>query len=63
MNIEFLSTVAAIAPDPPASSRLYVDTLGLPPEGQGDDYQRGQRIPAASRSASGRCPRPLRHAS
>ena len=30
MNIEFLSTIAVIAADPPASRRLYVDTLGLP---------------------------------
>jgi catechol 2,3-dioxygenase-like lactoylglutathione lyase family enzyme len=32
MNIEFLSTIAVIAADPPASRRLYVDTLGLPLE-------------------------------
>jgi catechol 2,3-dioxygenase-like lactoylglutathione lyase family enzyme len=30
MNVEFLSTIAVIAPDPPASRRLYIDTLGLP---------------------------------
>ena len=30
MDIEFLSTVAVIAPDPPASRKLYVDALGLP---------------------------------
>jgi catechol 2,3-dioxygenase-like lactoylglutathione lyase family enzyme len=35
MKIEFLSTIAVIAPDPPASRRLYVDTLGLPLEGSG----------------------------
>jgi catechol 2,3-dioxygenase-like lactoylglutathione lyase family enzyme len=36
VEIEFLSTVALIAPDPPASRELYVDALGLPlesPEG------------------------------
>jgi catechol 2,3-dioxygenase-like lactoylglutathione lyase family enzyme len=37
MNIQFLSGVAVIAPDPPASRRLYVDALGLPLEGAGDD--------------------------
>ena len=37
MKIEFLSTVAVIAPDPPASRKLYVDALGLPLEGDGDD--------------------------
>lgn len=31
MNIEFLATVAVIAPDPPASRKLFVDALGLPP--------------------------------
>src|SRR5271166_1279882 len=39
MNIEFLSTVALIAPDPRASRKLYVDALGLPLESQGGDYQ------------------------
>jgi len=33
MNIEFLSTVAVIAPDPPASRKRQVDALGLAPEG------------------------------
>ena len=30
MKIEFLSTIAVIAPDPAVSRRLYLDTLGLP---------------------------------
>jgi catechol 2,3-dioxygenase-like lactoylglutathione lyase family enzyme len=30
MKIEFLATLAVIAPDPPASRKLYVDSLGLP---------------------------------
>ena len=34
MNIEFLSTVAMITPDPPASRQLYLDTLGLPLAGE-----------------------------
>jgi catechol 2,3-dioxygenase-like lactoylglutathione lyase family enzyme len=37
MNIEFLSSVAVVAPDPPATRKLYVDALGLPLESQGDD--------------------------
>ena len=37
MHIEFLTGVAVIAPDPPASRRLYVGALGLPLEGAGDD--------------------------
>jgi len=39
VKIEFIATVAVIAPDPPASRRLYVDALGLPLESQsGGDY-------------------------
>jgi catechol 2,3-dioxygenase-like lactoylglutathione lyase family enzyme len=30
MNVRFVSSVAVIAPDPPASRRLFVDALGLP---------------------------------
>jgi len=37
MQIEFLSTVAVIAPDPATSRALYVDALGLPLESSGDD--------------------------
>jgi catechol 2,3-dioxygenase-like lactoylglutathione lyase family enzyme len=44
MNIEFLSTVAVIAPDPSASRRLFVDALGLPLESQGGDYHHSERI-------------------
>ena len=44
MEIEFLSTVAVIAPDPAASSKLYVDTLGLPLTGEAGGYQHSERI-------------------
>ena len=45
MNIEFLSSVAVIAPDPPASRRLYVDALGLPLGGSGgDEYHHTDQI-------------------
>ncbi len=30
MNVLFISGIAAITPDPDASARFYVDTLGLP---------------------------------
>lgn len=43
MEIEFLSTIAVIAPDPPASRRLYVDAFGLPLEGEGD-YHHSEQI-------------------
>ena len=44
MNIEFLSTVAIISPDPSASRRLYVGTLGLPLGGDGGDYVHSEQI-------------------
>ena len=45
MKIEFLSTLAVIAPDPPASRKLYVDALGLPLESRGDnDYHASEQI-------------------
>jgi catechol 2,3-dioxygenase-like lactoylglutathione lyase family enzyme len=45
MNIEFLASVAVIAPDPPASRKLYVDALGLPLEGHGgDEYHHTDKI-------------------
>ncbi len=45
MEIEFLTGVAVIAPDPLASRRLYVDALGLPLEGAGeDDYHHTDRL-------------------
>jgi catechol 2,3-dioxygenase-like lactoylglutathione lyase family enzyme len=45
MKIEFMSTVAVIAPDPPASRKLYVEALGLPLESSGDsEYHHSERI-------------------
>jgi catechol 2,3-dioxygenase-like lactoylglutathione lyase family enzyme len=45
MKIEFLSTVAVIAPDTPASRKLYVDALGLPLESRGDnEYHHSEQI-------------------
>jgi catechol 2,3-dioxygenase-like lactoylglutathione lyase family enzyme len=44
VNIEFLSTVAVIAPDPSRSRKLYVDVLGLPLEGDAGDYQHSEQI-------------------
>src|ERR671930_1879025 len=45
MQIEFLSTMAVIAPDTPTSRELYVDTLGLPLENHGDDeYHHSEQI-------------------
>ena len=46
MNIEFLSSVAVIAADPPASRKLYVDALGLPLESQSGGYHHSEQIAA-----------------
>ena len=46
MKIEFLSTIAVITPDPPASRSLYVGALGLPLESSGDsEYHHSEQIP------------------
>ena len=44
MDIEFLATVAVIAPDPINSRNLYVDALGLPLQGEGDGYYHSEQI-------------------
>jgi catechol 2,3-dioxygenase-like lactoylglutathione lyase family enzyme len=44
MNIEFLATVAVIAPDPVISRNLYVEALALPLRGEGDDYHHSEQI-------------------
>jgi catechol 2,3-dioxygenase-like lactoylglutathione lyase family enzyme len=45
MNVRFVSSVAVIAPDPPQSSRLFVDALGLPLQAdEGDDYLHSENI-------------------
>jgi catechol 2,3-dioxygenase-like lactoylglutathione lyase family enzyme len=43
MKIEFVAGMAVITPDPPASRRLYVDTLGLPLSGEA--YIHSEQIP------------------
>ncbi len=44
MNIDFLATVAVIAPDPINSRHLYVEALGLPLKGGGDGYSHTEQI-------------------
>jgi catechol 2,3-dioxygenase-like lactoylglutathione lyase family enzyme len=46
MKIEFLSTIAVITPDPPASRSLYAGALGLPLASDGDgEYHHSDQIP------------------
>jgi catechol 2,3-dioxygenase-like lactoylglutathione lyase family enzyme len=45
MEIAFVASVAVIAADPPGSRKLYVDALGLPLEGDGEDgYYHSEKI-------------------
>jgi catechol 2,3-dioxygenase-like lactoylglutathione lyase family enzyme len=44
MNIDFLATVAVIAPEPISSRNLYVEALGLPLQGEGDGYVHSEQI-------------------
>lgn len=44
MNIEFLATVALIAPDPTSSRSLYIHALGLPLHGEGDGYYHSEQL-------------------
>jgi catechol 2,3-dioxygenase-like lactoylglutathione lyase family enzyme len=42
MNVQFITGMAVITPDPAASRRLYLDALGLPLEG--DEYLHSEQI-------------------
>lgn len=45
MNVQFIASIAVIAPDPAESRKLYIDALGLPLEaGEGDDYFHSEHI-------------------
>jgi catechol 2,3-dioxygenase-like lactoylglutathione lyase family enzyme len=38
MDVLFIASVAVVTADPPRSRQLFIDTLGLPLEGEGDGY-------------------------
>jgi catechol 2,3-dioxygenase-like lactoylglutathione lyase family enzyme len=45
LNVEFITGVAVITPDPTTSRELYVDALGLPLEASQDDgYFHSERV-------------------
>lgn len=45
MNVQFITSMSVIAPDPPRSRKLYVDALGLPLQAaDGDDYFHSEQI-------------------
>jgi catechol 2,3-dioxygenase-like lactoylglutathione lyase family enzyme len=44
MDVQFITSVAVITPDPSASRGLYVDALGLPLTAEGDGYLHSEDI-------------------
>jgi len=45
MNIQFIASIAVIAPDPPKSRELYVEALGLPlAAGEDGEYWHSEKI-------------------
>ena len=44
LDVQFIASIAVIAPDPSVSRRLYVDALGLPLMGSEDDYLHSEDI-------------------
>jgi catechol 2,3-dioxygenase-like lactoylglutathione lyase family enzyme len=48
MNVSMVATVAVISAEPAQSRRLFIDTLGLPLEGEGDGYYSSGRIPGCN---------------
>jgi catechol 2,3-dioxygenase-like lactoylglutathione lyase family enzyme len=45
MNVLFIASTAVVVADPPQSRRLFIDTLGLPLEGEDDGYYSSGSIP------------------
>jgi hypothetical protein len=44
MDVLFIASVAVVAPDPPASRKLYVDALGLPLEPLDGQYFASEKV-------------------
>jgi catechol 2,3-dioxygenase-like lactoylglutathione lyase family enzyme len=47
MNVLFITGTAVVVADPPQSRRLFIDTLGLPLEGEDDGYYSSGSIPGS----------------
>ena len=46
MKVQFVTSLAVVAPDPPASRKLYVDALGRPLEGrEPNGYHSSEKVP------------------
>jgi catechol 2,3-dioxygenase-like lactoylglutathione lyase family enzyme len=45
VDVQFIASIAVIAPDPPESQKLFIDALGLPLQtADGDDYAHSEHI-------------------
>ncbi|MFE3901998.1 glyoxalase [Streptomyces sp. NPDC059153] len=47
MNVLCIASTAVVVADPPQSRRLFIDTLGLPLEGEDDGYYSSGSIPGS----------------
>jgi catechol 2,3-dioxygenase-like lactoylglutathione lyase family enzyme len=47
MDILFITSMAAVVADPPASRKLFIEALGLPLEGEGDGYYSSGDVPGS----------------
>jgi hypothetical protein len=52
MEVQFITSVAVITPEPAVSRRLYVDAIGLPLTAEADGYLHSEDIDGCT-SASG----------
>ncbi|MGZ4527070.1 MAG: hypothetical protein ACXVX7_11575, partial [Mycobacterium sp.] len=48
MDVLSITSVAVVTADPPQSRKLFIDTLGLPLEGEGDGYYCTGNIPGSN---------------
>jgi catechol 2,3-dioxygenase-like lactoylglutathione lyase family enzyme len=44
MDVQFIASIAAIAPDPEASNRLYIEALGLPLKTDDGQYFHSEEV-------------------
>jgi catechol 2,3-dioxygenase-like lactoylglutathione lyase family enzyme len=44
MDVQFITSMAVIAADPPQSRNLFIAVLGLPLQGEGDGYYSSENI-------------------
>jgi catechol 2,3-dioxygenase-like lactoylglutathione lyase family enzyme len=47
MNVLFMASTAVVTADPPQSRNLFIDTLGLPLQGEGDGYYSSGSVPGS----------------